>query len=137
MPVRSTAVDFSAPACKDNPRTDTAGVVVRDELSQLLQSLEKELRKQGRWEETPPPPEALESTEPFAVDTLSFDQWLQWVMLPRMHELLLRQLPLPANCAIRPMAEEVYGQHEPACARIVRIIGEIDALLTENRGGLN
>ena len=110
---------------------------MRDELSLLLQSLERELRAQGRWEETPPPPDALNSTEPFAVDTLDFDQWLQWVMLPRMHQLLLRQLPLPANCAIQPMAEEVYGQNDPACTRIVLIIGEIDALLTENRGGMN
>ena len=110
---------------------------MRDELSLLLASLERELRAQGRWGEVPPPPEALQSTEPFAVDTLSFDEWLQWILLPRMQELLVRQLPLPADCAIQPMAEEVYGTHDPACARIVLIVGEIDALLTGHQGGLN
>lgn len=110
---------------------------MRDELSLLLAALEQELRAQGRWVEEPPPPEALRSTEPFAVDTLSFDEWLQWVLLPRMHELLVRQLPLPADCAIRPMAEEVYATQDPACARIVLLVGEIDALLTRHRGGLN
>lgn len=110
---------------------------MRDELSLLLESLEKELRRQGRWDDTPPPPEALRSSQPFAVDTLSFDQWLQWILLPRMHELLVRQLPLPASCAIQPMAEEVYGQHDPSCTQLVLLIGEIDALLTAHRGGLN
>lgn len=107
---------------------------MRDELSLLLQSLERELRSQGRWDDEPPPAEALYSTQPFAFDTLSFDQWLQWVLLPRLHELLLRQLPLPANCAIQPMAEEVYGLHDPECTRIVLIIGQIDALLTDDGG---
>lgn len=109
---------------------------MRDELSQLLQSLEAELRAQGRWDEQPPPAESLRSSEPFAVDCLSFDQWLQWILLPRMHELLRRQLPLPPVCAIQPMAEEVYGEQDPA-ARISRLVGEIDALLTGHRGGLN
>jgi uncharacterized protein YqcC (DUF446 family) len=131
------AVEFSVTACKDNSRIDAAGAVVRDELRVLLESLESEMRRQGRWEQESPPAEALRSTEPFAVDTLTFDQWLQWILLPRMHELLVRQLPLPANCAIQPMAEEVYGEQDPTCRRIVMIVGEIDALLTEHQGGLN
>ncbi|WP_258876037.1 YqcC family protein, partial [Pseudomonas aeruginosa] len=29
-------------------------------------------------------PEALASPEPFCVDTLALEQWLQWIFLPRM-----------------------------------------------------
>jgi uncharacterized protein YqcC (DUF446 family) len=110
---------------------------VRDELSLLLKSLEAELRAQGRWEDRPPPQEALCSTEPFAVDTLNFDQWLQWILLPKLGDLLVRQLPLPANCAIQPMAEEVYDPDDPGGSRIVTIVADIDTLLTEHSGGLN
>ena len=110
---------------------------MRDRLTSLLQDLERELRMQARWETESPSAEALRSTEPFAVDAMDFDQWLQWILLPRMHELLRRQLPLPANCAIQPMAEEVYSADDPGGLRIVAIIGEIDALLTDNQGGLN
>lgn len=110
---------------------------MRDRLTQLLASLEAEMRAQGRWDRHPPSAEALCSTEPFAVDTLNFDQWLQWILLPRLSELLMRQLPLPADCAIRPMAEEVYDGDDPAATRLVVIIGEIDALLTGHQGGLN
>jgi len=110
---------------------------VRDQLSLLLQSLERELRVQGRWDSEAPSPAALRSTEPFAVDTLNFDQWLQWILLPRMHELLARQLPLPGNCAIQPMAEEVYAEDGVSGMRIITIVAEIDTLLTEHQGGLN
>lgn len=110
---------------------------MRDQLTLLLQSLEQELRLQGRWESEAPSPAALRSTEPFAVDTLDFDQWLQWILLPRMHELLARQLPLPDSCAIQPMAEEVYAQDGVGGTRIITIVADIDTLLTEHHGGLN
>ncbi len=110
---------------------------MRDQLTQLLKKLEAELRAQNRWDEEPPAEAALQSTQPFAFDTLSFDQWLQWVLLPRMHELLLLQMPLPSSCAIAPMAEEVYGRDESGGARIALIIADIDLLLTEHGGDLN
>ena len=49
----------------------------------------------------------------------------------------LRQLPLPENCAIQPMAEEVYDQEDAGAVRLISIIAEIDTLLTEHHGGLN
>lgn len=110
---------------------------MRDQLSQLLKALETELRSQGRWASDPPSDAALLSTQPFAVDTLSFDQWLQWILLPKLHELLVLQMPLPTSCAIAPMAEEVYGQSDSAANRIILIITDIDLLLTGHGGGLN
>ncbi|MGB5198611.1 MAG: YqcC family protein [Sedimenticolaceae bacterium] len=110
---------------------------MRDRLRVLLNSLESELRLQGRWDSLSPPEAALRSTQPFAVDTLEFDQWLQWILLPKLHDLLLRQQPLPASCAIEPMAEECYGPDDPTTTRIVSIIAQIDALLNESEGDLN
>ena len=109
---------------------------MRDELSLLLSTLESELRGQGRWGDHAPSPLALRSTEPFAADTLDFDQWLQWILLPKMDQLLLQQLPLPSTCAIQPIAEEVY-RDDAGGARITQILGEIDALLTDRQGRLN
>lgn len=124
-------------ACKDNPNNGTDGVSVRDRLGELLWALETELRAQGRWDKQTPPAEALASTQPFAIDLLSFDQWLQWILLPRMNELLALQLPLPSNSAIAPMAEEVYESGDPGAARIIMIIADIDLLLSEDGGKLN
>jgi uncharacterized protein YqcC (DUF446 family) len=103
---------------------------MRDELRELLASLERELRIQQRWGDRQPSQQALSSTEPFAVDTLEFDQWLQWIFLPKLHERLARQLPLPQRCAVQPMAEEIYAPDDPSAQRLITIIAAIDALLS-------
>lgn len=53
----------------------------------LLQ-IEIELRRIDAWESEPPSPEALQSAQPFAVDTLEFTQWLQFVFVSRMKVLI-------------------------------------------------
>ncbi|OYW90485.1 MAG: pseudouridine synthase, partial [Pseudomonadales bacterium 32-61-5] len=47
------------------------------ELAEQLLLIERELRVLGVWEALSPDPQALASREPFCVDTLSFEQWLQ------------------------------------------------------------
>jgi uncharacterized protein YqcC (DUF446 family) len=130
-------VDFSGTACKDNPTSPEYGASVRDRLGELLRMLEREMRSQGRWETRRPSDQALRSTEPFAVDTLEFDQWLQWIFIPKLHELLVMQLPLPGDCAVGPMAEEVYGADNPVAGRITLIVSEIDSLLSRHGADLN
>jgi uncharacterized protein YqcC (DUF446 family) len=110
---------------------------LRDQLREILLALEKELLAQGRWETSPPDPAALQSTQPFAFDTLSFDQWLQWIMLPRMHALLVHQQPLPMHCAMQPMAEETYAESDPASAQITKLLGDIDNLIGRSAERLN
>lgn len=103
---------------------------MRDVLADLLKALEAELRGQGRWTADPPDQEALNSSQPFAADTLEFDQWLQWILLPRMTLLLEQRLPLPTACAIQAMAEETYSADDRGGKRITEVLGEIDRLLT-------
>jgi uncharacterized protein YqcC (DUF446 family) len=103
---------------------------MRDELTELLGALERELREQGRWAATPPRPEDLQSTQPFAFDTLEFDQWLQWIFVPKLQHRLSLQLPLPQDCAVSPMAEEVYTDDSRAAQRLVSILAAIDTLLS-------
>jgi uncharacterized protein YqcC (DUF446 family) len=45
-------------------------------LLQLINDLESELRRQELWQDSKPCAAALSSTVPFAVDTLTFTQWL-------------------------------------------------------------
>jgi uncharacterized protein YqcC (DUF446 family) len=80
-------------------------------LAEVLLDIECELRRARLWQEESPGPAALASDQPFALDTLAFHQWLQFILLPRMQELVRDRLPLPTACSISPMAEEVY-QHQ-------------------------
>ena len=100
------------------------------EIAQQLLLIERELRVLGLWSVDSPAPEALASVEPFCVDTLRFEQWLQWIFLPRMKQLLEAGAALPSVSGIQPMAEQVYGGGQAVKARgLIRLLGEFDRLL--------
>jgi uncharacterized protein YqcC (DUF446 family) len=103
-------------------------------VANLLIDLEYELRVMQLWEETPPSPEALTSTEPFCVDTLEFPQWLQWVFLPRMHRLVDQNEPLPPKSEIAPMAEEYFRGHANPHPEIIGVLHGIDEVINDTVG---
>lgn len=95
-------------------------------IASLLIDIEAELRRLQQWQHDTPPPEALASTEPFCVDTLTFAQWLQFIFLPRMHALAAAgQLP-PGRCEIKPIAEEFFAVARLDAGNLLRVIGELD-----------
>lgn len=100
------------------------------ELAQLLQQLQAEMQRLELWEHSVPAPEALESSLPFAYDTLEFHQWLRWIFHPRLQALIDAHAPLPSNCAVAPMAEEVYRESTLDSADLIALLYAIDHLLT-------
>lgn len=99
---------------------------------QLL-AIEAELRKLDLWQSSPPPATALASCEPFCIDTLDFTQWIQFILLPRLKEMVETGTELPANSGIAPMAEQALGGMEGVDPLIERL-WELDRLLTEGAG---
>jgi len=53
----------------------------------LLIDLECELRKLMLWREDRPDAAALNSTQPFCLDTLVFNEWLQFVFIEKIRAL--------------------------------------------------
>ncbi|MES2818570.1 MAG: YqcC family protein [Pseudomonadota bacterium] len=100
-------------------------------LVEQLLLIETELRLQGWWALSPPAPEALASPEPFCVDTLEFEQWLQWICVPRMAALLESAAPLPGSSGIQAMAEVVFRERMTQARPLVALLGEFDRLLQE------
>lgn len=99
--------------------------VVADQL--LL--IERELRRLDWWGSVEPAAERLASVEPFCVDTLALEEWLQWIFLPRMKQVIEQQSPLPGACAIQPMAEMAWAQEGERVVVLLRLLGEFDRLL--------
>lgn len=99
-------------------------------ISGLLIDIECELRRLHVWEEAEPPAEALASTQPFAVDTLSFTQWLQFIFIPRIRYLVENEDALPIKSDIAPMGEEYFrGLFMPA-DNLIETLREIDEVIT-------
>ena len=78
------------------------------ELTSLLIDIEAGLRQLNLWQQQPPAQAALQSRQPFCIDTLNFPQWLQFVFLPRMYGLIDAGGLLPDTCQIGPMADEYF-----------------------------
>lgn len=97
------------------------------DVAQQLLLIERELRVLGLWASVPPSPVALASAEPFCVDTLEFEEWLQWIFLPRMKAILEDNQPLPAVSGIHPMAEVVY--RERPVGTLLTVLLEFDRLI--------
>lgn len=95
----------------------------------LLQ-IEIELRQIGAWETDPPPEDALQSTKPFAVDTLEFTQWLQFVFIYRIKAMIENEHPLPQVSGMAPMAEEHFRGRSESGHGLIRELEEMDRLLS-------
>ncbi len=93
----------------------------------LLVSLQQVLEQHGHWQSVPPSDEALSSVEPFSVDTLTCTEWLQWVFIPKMSQLVDHELPLPSAFSISPYVEEALNGAHGRDA-IARVTQNIDAL---------
>ena len=102
-------------------------------LADQLLLIERELRALGMWSAEAPSAQALASQQPFCVDTLDFEAWLQWLFLPRMKQLLEAAGPLPDASGIRPMAEERYRGREREVAALLAALGEFDRLIGSAR----
>lgn len=75
----------------------------RIKVAELLIDLECAMRQSQLWQKSAPAIEYQASTVPFAADCLAFTEWLQFVFLPKMHDILDSGSSLPERCAIAPM----------------------------------
>ena len=102
------------------------------EIADHLLLIERELRVLGWWKDLRPGDEALASREPFCVDTLDFDQWLQWIFLPRMKVILEQNQPLPNASGILEMAQMVYAGRAQETRHLQALLAQFDALITQS-----
>ncbi|HEY3985342.1 YqcC family protein [Cedecea sp.] len=99
-----------------------------------LLTLEQILRDHSLWQGLPPDSAAFESSQPFCMDTLQPHEWLQWVLIPRMHALLDSQHPLPEAFAVAPYYEMALDATHAAREPLLAALVELDALFDAEKG---
>jgi|SRR5690554_597413 len=100
-------------------------------LSKLLLLLESRLKQIDAWQVAQPEASAFNSNTPFCVDTMSLEQWLRYLFIPRMRALVDAGNGLPTSCAITEQVEMVFTKNEKA--RVMEVTLAIDQLLTEQK----
>lgn len=96
--------------------------------SEYADLIEQELRKIGVWSEVRPPEEAFQSTRAFFGDTMSFYQWLQFVLVPRIRSIVADCGSFPARSQVGSYAvRELDG--EDRAAELIAVLIRFDRFI--------
>ncbi|MCL4408963.1 MAG: YqcC family protein [Gammaproteobacteria bacterium] len=107
----------------------TKRVSIAAQTLDILEQLEAELKAAKLWQAKPPSVQALQSSAPFASDTLDFHQWLQFILIPTLNNLIDQRAALPNAIAISPMAVEVWRGQLREHRQIILQLKALDELL--------
>jgi uncharacterized protein YqcC (DUF446 family) len=80
--------------------------------------IEHELRALNVWESEPPPASAYESEAAFFEDRMTFYQWLQFVLLPRVREIGAQRGRFPRESSVGEYAVRELDGRDADCALI-------------------
>ena len=115
-------------------KQDDAGIIAAmhnlpNHIADVLLEVEAHLRTSGHWDSVKPAASALASKEPFCVDTLHLEQWLQWIFLPRMKTILEQAHPLPAKSQIYEYAQDYLPKQDAQTRNLLKLIKRFDDLI--------
>ncbi|GJM05616.1 MAG: hypothetical protein DHS20C09_16120 [marine bacterium B5-7] len=109
---------------------------IPNRIADVLLEVEASLRTHGKWDKYRPDASDLNSTIPFCMDTLKFEQWLQWIFLPRMKDTIEKTKPLPAQSGIFEYAEECLHKDDPSTNTLLKQLKTFDDLISIQAGAL-
>jgi uncharacterized protein YqcC (DUF446 family) len=89
--------------------------------------IEAEMRSIGFWQSEPLRPEQLLFKQAFALDTMAFSQWLQFVFLPRVREAVATG-DFPSSSAVGAQAVREFDT-VPEADRLLALLSSFDALI--------
>ncbi len=101
-----------------------------EQIIKSLFEIEMALKSLKLWSDGKNRPEdkAFLSQTPFSMDTMEFHQWLEFVLIPRMLELVRNHEPLPLKVNIHPYAQEIYRGKWQEYKVLIQKLMEFDKL---------
>jgi uncharacterized protein YqcC (DUF446 family) len=70
--------------------------------------IEAELKRLNRWTTEPLPPECFENMGAFGSNTMAFEQWIQFVLIPRIQEIITTKGEFPGESHLSAYAIRVF-----------------------------
>ncbi len=90
-----------------------------------IEAIEAEMNRQGMWSAEPPPPEAFNFRAAFAMDTMPFVHWLQFVFIPRVREIIATHGNFPSDSQVGAQAvREFDGINEASV--LISLLSDFD-----------
>ncbi|MEZ8099904.1 YqcC family protein [Vibrio bivalvicida] len=95
------------------------------QLAALIDQLEQSMKQLDRWQTESPTEKALQSQQPFALDALTPEEWLQWIFIVKLRAMLEQLQPIPYGFSLSPYFEECWKE-QPDLMPIISILQQID-----------
>ena len=92
-----------------------------------LDEIEEEMKRVELWQERPLRPEQYNFTSAFATDTMSYDQWLQFIFVPRVRSIISARGEFPASSSVGAQAVREFDTY-PNAQRLITLLSEFDRL---------
>ena len=102
---------------------------LRQAVVRYADRIEAEMRSIGFWQNEPLRPEQMEFTQAFAMDTMAFTQWLQFVFLPRVREAAAAN-QFPSSSSVGTQAVREFDGN-PEAGDLITLLAEFDALFDQ------
>lgn len=101
-------------------------------ISRELDLLEQELKQLSLWggEHKRPDPEALNSNSPFCIDTLEFNEWLEYIMIERFRQMIAANMHLPEKMQVHTYAQERYRGEWSKYRKLIGHLQNLDRLIS-------
>lgn len=98
----------------------------------LADAIEAELTRLGRWSAQRPPDEKFVDMGAFGMKTLSPEQWLQFVLLPNVRDIITQKGEFPSESNVSVWATRNFDG-DPDADTLLSLLRDFDALF--GRGG--
>ena len=91
-----------------------------------LDEIEAEMQRVGLWQNGPLEPGQYDFRSAFALDTMTFTQWLQFIFIPNVRSAAtMNQFPSESHVAAQAVGE---FDTVPDASQLVNLLSEFDAL---------
>ena len=95
-------------------------------VEQQIDAIEAEMKRIGYWRAEPLPPEMYDFKQAFAMDTMPFTAWLQFVFIPRVRGIIAEKGAFPTQSMVGAQAVCEFDGDANADS-LVGLLGEFDA----------
>jgi len=99
---------------------------LQENVTRLINEIEAEMKHSGLWQSEPLKPEQLNFRQAFAMDTMAFSQWLQFIFIPRVREAIAANR-FPSSSSVGGQAVREFDTVREA-SRLTTLLSEFDAL---------
>lgn len=110
----------------------SSAVDLYSKVERKISGIEAEMKRIGYWSLEPPPDEAYSFQKAFAMDTMAFSQWLQFIFIPRVRSIIELKGDFPSESMVAAQAAREFEGDENA-SDLVTLLSEFDGLFRKSK----